>query len=140
MHQAHLFYLFTLPRCPPSSSPPGHPPASFPSTHFFKKEMRYNFQGGSGLAFSDEALMAAQGELHSGMPPLGMGDCDTSLQTPPELAWWPGCCSQWGLQMCLCLGPLFQVTCPLGAGVGSLEHQGQRQLQLLHACLNSLGC
>lgn len=65
MPQTHLFYLLSFFAAPLSVSLPMHPFAPSPSTHiFFFKEMRYNLQGRNCLAFSDKALMAAQGELH----------------------------------------------------------------------------
>lgn len=48
--------------------------------HTFFKEMRYNLQDRSCEAFSDKALMAAQGELHSYTFPRWPGTCE-HLQT-----------------------------------------------------------
>lgn len=57
-------YFIYLPflAAPLSVSLPMHPSAAL-HPHTFFKEMRYNLQGRSCLAFSDKALMAAQGEL-----------------------------------------------------------------------------
>ena len=72
MRQAHLFYLVTLPCCPPFLvSRASVCPVSIHTTFF--KEMRYNFRGRSCLAFPDTALMAVEGELQRCTFPNGSG-------------------------------------------------------------------
>lgn len=61
-HAPSPFILSICPFCCPAS--PCIPLSLlYPNTFF--KEMRYNLQGSSCLAFSDNILMAAQGPLHS---------------------------------------------------------------------------
>ena len=72
MRQAHLFYLVTLPCCPPFLvSQASVCPVSIHTTFF--KEMRYNFRGRSCLAFPDTALMAVEGEPQRCTFPNGPG-------------------------------------------------------------------